>query len=69
MPRVATVEGGLAAAGLGLRHLDRAAGLLEELDGGEADARPHRVDQAGDEQSNARRRLVGKSISHRSGLP
>ena len=50
---VAAVAGGLAAAGLLRRHLDRASGLLEQLQGGEADLRPDRVDEAGDEQPDA----------------
>ena len=51
---VAGIVGGLAAAGL-RRHDDPAAGVLEELDGGEADGRAHEVDEAGDEQADTRR--------------
>ena len=54
---IALVVGRLAAAGLAARHLDPAAGLLQELDRGEADRRPEQVDQAGDEQGD-----VGLSV-------
>ena len=50
---VARVIGGLAAAGLA-RNDDPAAGVLEELDGGEADGRPDDIDETGDEQPDAR---------------
>jgi hypothetical protein len=49
---VARVEGRLAAARLA-RHLDDAAGVLQELDGRKADRRPDHVDQAGDEETDA----------------
>ena len=52
MGAVAAVERGLAAAGLALRHDDVAAGGFERADRGEADARAHHVDQAGDEQGD-----------------
>ena len=47
---VTRIVGGLAAAGLALGHLDDAAGVLEQLDGGETDGRTEEVDEAGDEQ-------------------
>ena len=50
---VAGVEGRLAAAGLGARHLDPAAGVLEQPDRGKAYRRSEQVDQAGDEQGDA----------------
>ena len=49
---VAGVVGRLAAAGLRRRHLDPAAGRLEQLHRGEADARAEEVDEAGDEQAD-----------------
>jgi hypothetical protein len=52
---VARIVGGLAAAGLGMRHLDRAARLFQKLHGGKADARPEQIDQAGHQQRDARR--------------
>ena len=55
---IAGVVGGLAAAGLRARHLDRAAGLLQQLDGGEAHRRPEQIDETGDEQADADRRLA-----------
>ena len=50
---VAGVIGGLPATGL-RRHDDRATCILEQLDRGEADRRADDVDEAGDEQSDAR---------------
>ncbi len=50
---VAGVEGRLAAAGL-RRHVDCAARLLQQLDGGEADRRPDQIDEAGDQEAHAR---------------
>jgi len=52
--QVPGVEGRLPAAGLRRRHLDGAAGILQQLDRGEADGRAVEVDQAGDEQADAR---------------
>ncbi len=52
---VARVVGGLAAAGL-RGNDDFAARLLQQLDRGEADARTHEVDEAGDEKPDAERR-------------
>src|SRR6266481_4396473 len=53
---VAGIEGRLSAAGLG-RHRDPAAGILQELDGREADRRPDQIDQAGDEKTDALGRI------------
>ena len=53
---VAGIVGRLAAADLQGRDLDRAAGLLKELYGGETDRGPEQVDQAGDEERDAARR-------------
>ena len=50
---VAGIVGGLAAAGLA-RDDHLAAGVLEELDRGEADRRPDDIDETGDEQADAR---------------
>jgi hypothetical protein len=50
---IALVIGGLAAAGLA-RHLDPAAGALEQLHRSEADRGAEQVDQTGDEQGDAR---------------
>ena len=58
---VAGVEGRLAAAGLA-RHLDRAARILQELGGGEADARPDQIDEAGGEEGDAQRRRVSAGM-------
>ena len=55
---IAGIVGRLAAAGLRPRHLDRAAGLLQQLDGGKADRRPEQIDEAGDEQADADWRLA-----------
>ena len=52
---VAGIVGRLAAAGLRLRHLDDAAGILQQLQRREADARPKEVDEAGDEEPDFRR--------------
>ena len=41
---VAGIIGGLAATGLALWHLDACARVFEQLDRGEADARPEQVD-------------------------
>ncbi len=64
--RVAAVERGLPAAGLRRRHLDAAAGLAQQLQRREAHARAHRVDEAGDEQGDARvrRRFGGGRRRH-----
>ena len=64
---VAGVEGRLPAAGLAGRHLDRAARLLEQTDGGEADAGTEEVDEAGHEQRYPRRAsaLRGSSAAGR----
>jgi len=50
---VAGVEGGLAAARLGLGHLHRAAGILQQLHRGKAHGGAEQVDEAGDEQAYA----------------
>ncbi len=50
---VARVVAGLAAAGLSGRHVDLAAGRLEQLERRKADARTHQVDETGDEQADA----------------
>ena len=52
---VAGIIGRLTAAGLGARHLDRAAGLFEQLDRSEADAGPEQIDQTRHQQRDARR--------------
>src|SRR3546814_11868800 len=66
---VAGIVGRLAAAGLRPRHLDIAAGILQQLDGGEADLRPEQVDQAGDEQRDPAARPglsdIGPDVSDR----
>jgi len=48
-PAVAGVVRGLPATGLA-RHFDPAAGVFQQLCGGETDRRTHQIDQAGDEQ-------------------
>ncbi len=55
---VAGVVGGLAAAGLH-GHVDRTAGVLEQLHGREADRGPYQVDEAGHEQADPAGRHVG----------
>ena len=50
---IAGIIGRLPATGLA-RHLDAAAGLLEELDGGKADRGTNEVDEASDEEADAR---------------
>ena len=50
---VARIEGGLAAAGL-RGHGDLAARILQQFDGGEADAGAEEIDKTGDEEADAR---------------
>ena len=57
LPRILSVAGiigGLAAAGLRARHMHLASGILQQLDGGKADAGAEQIDKAGDEQADAR---------------
>ena len=49
---VARIMRRLAATGLRTRRFDHAAGILEQLDRGEADAGAKQINQAGDEQAN-----------------
>jgi hypothetical protein len=61
---VAGVVGRLAAAGLRRRHIHLAAGVGQKLDRGKADRGTEQVDEAGDEQADARAafdRLWGRS--------
>ena len=51
---IAGIVGRLAAAGLGLRHLHAAAGVLQQLHRGKAHRGPHQIDQTGHEESDAR---------------
>ncbi len=51
---VAGVVGGLAAAGLGARDLDDAAGGFQQGDAGETDGRAVQVHQASDEEGDSR---------------
>src|ERR1700734_1170463 len=53
---VSRIVGRLPAAGL-TWHDDLAAGVFEQFDRGESNARPDDVDEAGDEQSDARLRF------------
>src|SRR5918992_493312 len=62
---VSRIVGGLTAASLSGRDSDPATGLLQELHGRKADGRPHQVDQAGDEETNAG--SVGKGSGHAGG--
>ena len=62
---VAAVEGRLAAAGLRPRHLDRAAGAFKELDRGETYRGSKQVDEAGDEQANARLSGHGRTLEQK----
>ena len=55
---VAGVEGRLAAAAL-QRHVDDAARVLQELDGGKSDRRADQIDEAGDEQTDPPRLMLG----------
>ena len=50
---IAGIIGGLAAAGLKRRRLDQAARLLQELGGGQTHAGTEKIDEAGDEESDA----------------
>ena len=61
---VAAVQRRLAAAGLGLRHLDPAAGLLQQLEGGKADPGAHGIDEAGHEKADAGAGGVRKGGGH-----
>ena len=54
---VAGVVGGLAAAGLGGRHVDLGPAGFEQLDGCEPDRGPHQVDETGDEETDAHQAL------------
>ena len=56
----------LAAAGLGARHLDPAAGVVQQFDRREPDRRAVQIDQAGHEQRDARLR---RSHLRRCGPP
>ncbi len=67
-PRVSFCLGGLAAAGLGGRHLDAAARLLQQPDGGEADGGAVDVHQAGDEEGDAGRGHGLKLGAKRAGV-
>ena len=51
---VARVPAGLPAAGLRRGNDDIAARVLEQLERGEADRRPHQIDETGHEQADAR---------------
>ena len=53
---VAGIVGGLPAADLQWRHFHGTAGVLKELDGGKADTRPEKINQAGDEKGDTARR-------------
>ncbi len=64
---VAGVVGRLAAARLA-RHDDLAAGLLQELDGGEPNRRADNVNEAGDEQSHAGPRDRRPAVAGRRGV-
>ena len=55
---VAGIEGRLAAAALS-RHFDDAAGVLHQLDGGKPDRGADEIDQAGDEQPDPPRLVLG----------
>jgi hypothetical protein len=44
----------LSATSLRLRYLDMAAGLLEQLDGGESHLRTHKIDKACNEKADTR---------------
>ena len=50
---VAAIIGRLAAAGLGTRHFDPAAGLLQQTDRGKANRGPVEVHETGDEERDA----------------
>ncbi len=52
---IAAVVGGLAATGLLLRHLDTAAGTLEQLHRGETHAGPKQIDQTRHEKTDSGR--------------
>ena len=55
---VARVEGRLAATALP-RHFDDAAGVLHQLHGGKSDRGADEIDQAGDEQPDPPRLVLG----------
>ena len=50
----AGVPGGLSATGLHRGHFDRAARVFQQFDRSEAHLRTHEIDEAGDEQADAR---------------
>jgi len=52
---IARIVRRLAATGLGSRHIDRAARLLEQFDRGEPDRRPEQIDKAGNKEGYAHR--------------
>ena len=51
---VAAIERGLAAAGLSFRKMDLVAQALQDLHDGDADLGENLIDDAGDEQGDAR---------------
>ncbi len=55
--RIAGIECGLAAAGLRFGEIDRIAQPLQHLSDGDADLRENLIDDAGDEQGDARVQL------------
>ena len=62
---VPAVEGGLAAAGLLLRHFDPTPpGLFQKLDGGKADPGADGIDKAGHEKADAGAGGVRKGGGH-----
>ena len=67
---VAAVIGRLTATGLGLRDLDLAAGLLQQLDGSKADIRAPQIDETSHEQADVGslesipRLLIVHSVRH-----
>ena len=69
------VSGGAAIAGIVRRlsaarlhrHLDRAAGVLEELRRGETHGGAHQVDEAGDEEGDAGLAAAGLVYGHALG--
>jgi hypothetical protein len=52
---IAGIVGGLPATDLQGRYFDGAAGIFQELYGGETDARPEQIDQTGHKECNALR--------------
>ncbi len=60
---VARIPAGLAAAGLRRGNDDIAAGVLEQLERGKADRRPHQIDETSHEQADAHEKIITRATA------